>query len=257
MPLPYHLIDGYNLLHAADLARAKYGPGDLERARFALLVRIAEGLGYAEREWTTVVFDAADPPPNARHGFRFREMAVRFAAETGDADALIEDLIRLHASPRQLRVVSDDRRLQSAAKRRGAQAVKSDAFLKRLRRGDGESDDRPAAQPKAATAGDDVAGWLDFFGLPDGGSPIAVPPPDAPEPPAVRTGSAAEAPQSPVPQVRRPAAGTPAPKRPPSGRMPAPAADDVPAEDAAFWQRRIEEMLAEERRRDDRRSQPG
>ena len=32
MPLPYHLIDGYNLLHAAGLAREKYGPGDLERA---------------------------------------------------------------------------------------------------------------------------------------------------------------------------------------------------------------------------------
>ncbi len=36
------LIDGYNLLHAAGLGRARYGPGDLQRARQALLRKLFE-----------------------------------------------------------------------------------------------------------------------------------------------------------------------------------------------------------------------
>src|SRR5688572_18723775 len=118
MPVPYHLIDGYNLLHAAGLARETYGSGDLERARFALLVRVADGLDDAQRGRTSVVFDAADPPPDAARQFRFRDMTIIFAVASTDADALIEELIRVHSSPRQLRVVSDDIRLQRAAKRR-------------------------------------------------------------------------------------------------------------------------------------------
>ena len=49
MPLPFHLIDGYNLLHVAGLARETYGPGDYERVRFALLIRIADGLDERRR----------------------------------------------------------------------------------------------------------------------------------------------------------------------------------------------------------------
>ena len=45
-----YLFDGYNLLHAAGLARANYGPGDLERARTALLLKVSDGLDDADRE---------------------------------------------------------------------------------------------------------------------------------------------------------------------------------------------------------------
>ena len=64
MPL---LIDGYNLLHAAGLARRRYGPGGLEKARGSLLGFLAASLGN-ETSQTTVVFDAAAPPPGAEIG---------------------------------------------------------------------------------------------------------------------------------------------------------------------------------------------
>lgn len=259
MPLPYHLIDGYNLLHAAGFARATYGPGDLERARFGLLVRVADGLDDAERERTTVVFDAADPPPDAAGRFRFHEMTVLFAVETGEADALIEELIRRHSSPRQLRVVSDDVRLQRAAKRRGAQAVKSEAFLGRLNR-KATSLSRPkdrtrgeAAQEAAGQTGD----WLAFFGL--YGDDLAA---QISEPPAViETDRPAAASR---PEVGQPSSSLKrsdatsgrkktSPERRPESRTPETDAD-APAEDIAFWQRRIEEALADEDASHERRS---
>ncbi len=59
---PYLMIDGYNLLHAAGLARRRYGPGQLERCRAQLLAWLAKHLTDGERERTTVVFDAAEAP---------------------------------------------------------------------------------------------------------------------------------------------------------------------------------------------------
>lgn len=242
MPLPYHLIDGYNLLHAAGLARATYGPGDLERARTGLLVRIADGLGDAERERTTVVFDAADPPPDAARSFRFGGMAVLFAVEEGEADALIEELIRRHPSARQLRVVSDDIRLQKAAKRRGAQAVKSDAFLERLKRRAAPTRAVPRKDVAAAGVAGGVGDWLEFFGMDAGAiavGEVAAPPPvgSASEADA-QVGRAAPAP--PVgPRVARPQAS---PSR-------AAGKEVGVEEDLAFWQRRIDELLREEGRR--------
>jgi predicted RNA-binding protein with PIN domain len=241
MPLPYHLVDGYNLLHAAGLAQATYGPGDLERARVALLGRIADGLSGAERERATVVFDAAEPPPNAIHGFRFRELTVLFAIETGEADAVIEELIRKHSAPRQLRVVSDDIRLQQAAKRRGARAVKSDAFLRRLAR------QRTSTVTGSTVTEHDLPleNWRAFFGLEsdlltvDDERPLGEPSP-APyvaldrDLPTEATKSCADS---------RPSLGDKTSQK----RSPAESEPDLPAEDFNFWQQRIDEALAEER----------
>ncbi|MBA3315234.1 MAG: NYN domain-containing protein [Planctomycetota bacterium] len=264
MPLPYHLIDGYNLLHAADLARSTYGPGDLERARYALLARIADGLDESARARTTVVFDAADPPPDADRGFRFRGMAVRFSVETGDADAHIENLIRQHSSPRQLRVVSDDNRLQRAAKRRGAQAVKSEAFLRRLQRNSLHSrpeGTRPNDQAIGANAEPgEVAGWLDYFGLEAGGVSVEplVSDPRVPQnveetsPPKIarNQGSPEHVPSSPSPASKSPRQAENA--LPDNDSDPSPPQDDL-----AFWQRRVDEAIDQERQSSRRRPDPG
>jgi predicted RNA-binding protein with PIN domain len=247
MPLPYHLIDGYNLLHAAGLARASYGPGDLERARTALLLRVAEGLNDPERERTTVVFDAADPPPDAEHRFRFREIAVLFAVEGGEADALIEELIRRHPSPRQLRVVSDDIRLQKAAKRRGSQAVNSDAFLRRLKR-----QAEPTRSPGRASedAGAGVGDWLEFFGIGKDGlvTGVAAEPihPESVPKPANPSGSSAK--PQPASGSSKPAAGG---KRADPARREAASekSEGTTGDELGFWQRRIDELLTDEQRR--------
>lgn len=254
MPLPYHLIDGYNLLHAAGLARATYGPGDLERARTGLLVRLAEGLDDSERERTTVVFDAADPPPDAAHSFRFRQMAVLFAVGGPEADDLIEDLIRRHPAPRQLRVVSDDVRLQRAAKRRGAQAVKSDALLRRLSRRDSGSS-VPKERSEGVTENAPVSEWLEFFGVGNGRvevdeppSPLSAPS-DTLSPGGGRIGEASKKDGSGGAVERKSARGAGGPA-PPS---PLPLQEEVPSEDFRFWQERIDELV----RDDDRRPRAG
>ena len=64
MSASFLIIDGYNVMHAAGLAREKYGPGDLARKRTELLFKLARRLTTEERQRCTVVFDAIDAPPN-------------------------------------------------------------------------------------------------------------------------------------------------------------------------------------------------
>lgn len=59
---PWTLIDGYNLLHASGV----FGMGGrtpLEASREALLDWLGEVLSDAERQRTTIVFDAREAPP--------------------------------------------------------------------------------------------------------------------------------------------------------------------------------------------------
>jgi uncharacterized protein len=126
------IIDGYNLMHAAGLARPRFGPGGLERTRNRLLARLKELLTAEERHRTTVVFDAKNAPGDAadleiRHG-----IYVAFARDADEADDLIEQLIARHSAPKQLLVVSSDHRLHKAARRRKAKACDSDRFLDHL-----------------------------------------------------------------------------------------------------------------------------
>lgn len=129
MPPTDLLIDGYNLLHAAGLGRARYGRGDLQRARQALLRRLFQQLTPAEIARTAVVFDARHPPPHLPPHWYIHGLRVVYAQPHGDADVLLEELIQGHSAPRQLTVVSSDHRLQRAATRRRAAAIDSDEFL--------------------------------------------------------------------------------------------------------------------------------
>jgi predicted RNA-binding protein with PIN domain len=182
------LIDGYNLLHAAGLGRARYGPGGLEKARRALLGALAASLG-TEREHTTVVFDAAGAPPGAARQYEYQGVAVRFASSHADADALLEELIEADSAPRRLRVVSSDRRIQRAARRRRGHAVDSEAFLAELQRrrmkersARARLPEEPLAKRKGNLSPSELAFWLEEFGVADEpdqtaehGMPDAVP----------------------------------------------------------------------------------
>src|SRR5690349_4897641 len=119
------LIDGYNLLHAAGLARRSYGPGDLERSRHDLLRLIAGQMSDEQRRRTTFVFDAKDPPPDADRIGTHAEMMVLYAAQDEEADDLIERMIARHDAPRNLVVVSSDHRLHKAARRRKSSPIDS------------------------------------------------------------------------------------------------------------------------------------
>ncbi|REJ86866.1 MAG: hypothetical protein DWQ34_26685 [Planctomycetota bacterium] len=162
------IIDGYNLLHAAGFARRSYGPGDLARCRLRLLNLIAAGLDDAVRPRTTVVFDGKDPPPDAERYAVHRGMQIFFAEPGEEADDLIEDLIAAHSSPKQLLVVSSDRRLQRAARRRKAHVLESEPFVDdcERRRGATDSNDEPAEplKPQAVDSPEELEQWLNEFG---------------------------------------------------------------------------------------------
>jgi predicted RNA-binding protein with PIN domain len=169
---PFLIIDGYNLLHAAGLARRQYGPGQLQRCRAQLLAYLAKHLTDTERERATVVFDAAEAPPGLPRQFTAAGIAVRFAAPGKDADDTIEELIAAHSAPRQVRVISSDHRLQrSAQKRRGA-FIDSEDFVQELdRRGpisetsDMQLEPPPSKRKDGARAGEtETDRWLQVFG---------------------------------------------------------------------------------------------
>jgi predicted RNA-binding protein with PIN domain len=166
MAVAFLIVDGYNLLHAAGLAREKYGPGDLQRLRHRLLVRLASEMTSEERHRCTVVFDALDAPSGLESRLRHGEITVMFAEPGHEADELIEALIASHSSSKQLIVVSSDHRLQKAARHRRADSVDSEVFLDQLT---ARAKSRRAAQQGSqgsSTTGDagDVAYWMDEFG---------------------------------------------------------------------------------------------
>jgi len=156
------IIDGYNLLHASGVFGEDRGPRGFEQSRRKLLDLLVDLLGDAATR-TIVVFDAAQAPDGlpARHvhgGIR-----VWFAREYPDADSLIEELVAGDTAPGHLVVVSSDRRLQAAARRRRARAVDSGEWLaeaKAARRGREAGPEKPSA-PQA----EDVEYWKKYFGL--------------------------------------------------------------------------------------------
>ncbi len=169
VPQPFLIIDAYNLMHACGLARSRYGPGDLERLRNRFLNWLSGRLTEAERRRTTVVFDAHEAPSGLENAEKREEMTVLYAPPGGDADSLIEELVAAHSAPRQIRVVSTDRRLRRAARRRRDSSVSSEAFARQLEDRDSAGDERtPDADQRAkltgATHEDDVAHWLSEFG---------------------------------------------------------------------------------------------
>ena len=154
-----YIIDGYNLLHAMGAIKGKLGPGGLEQARARLLGLLAGSLGDAASA-VTVVFDASSAPPGATGEQQHGRINVRFAIGVEQADDLIEDLIRHHSAPKNLIVVSDDHRLQTAARHRAAAAWDTATFLSSLNE-QRRQKPRPA-QPEKPTSADHQA-WLKEF----------------------------------------------------------------------------------------------
>ncbi|MEZ6147200.1 MAG: NYN domain-containing protein [Planctomycetaceae bacterium] len=162
------LIDGYNVLHAAGLARRSYGPGEFEKRRANLIRMIAQQLSARERRRTTIVFDASDRSVLPSPPKEVYDVLVLFADEGGDADATIERLIQENSAPRRLCVISSDHRLQKAARRRRAKFLDSDVFLQRLaNRSHREHRHRQQDEPDTKRSGHlppaEVEAWLRVF----------------------------------------------------------------------------------------------
>ena len=126
------IIDGYNLMHAAGLARGKLVGKQLEAARLRLMQRLAYQMTKEERSGTTVVFDAKALLEVSTQDELIEGIRVRYPEPGHEADELIEHLIAVDPQPRKVRVVSSDRRLHRAARERMAISIASDRFLDEL-----------------------------------------------------------------------------------------------------------------------------
>ncbi len=161
------IIDGYNLMHAAGLAREKYAPGGLERSRNRLLSLVRHGLTQVQRAHTTVVFDGQGSTGDFSSEFRYHGMLVTFSSPGQEADDIIEELIAAHSFPKNLIVISGDHRLHKAARVRKAQAIDSTEFFEQLERTRKKraSRNHPEAnvEPEKPSRGD-AEDWLSEFG---------------------------------------------------------------------------------------------
>ena len=159
------LIDGYNLLHAVWPAEGRQlRPKAWPRFRQRLLDRL-RAFHAGDAEPVTVVFDAARQPHPEPAEADARGVRVRFAVGYPSADDLIEELIRADSAPARLTVVSDDRRVRDAARRRGCAVTGCLDYFEHLEHPPPHKGDRPEppAKPEGLSA-DEVEHWLKEFG---------------------------------------------------------------------------------------------
>jgi hypothetical protein len=157
------LIDGYNLLHALGLLHGRTGPNGLAKARAALLGLVTAAHGDAAGE-VTVVFDARHARGGAEDSEHRGGVHVEFTRGE-DADDRIEWLIAHDPAPKRLVVVSDDHRLQQAARRRSCVAWKCGDYLDWLdRRRRPRQRSAPAEEKPSAAGSAEADRWQAVFG---------------------------------------------------------------------------------------------
>ncbi len=157
------VIDGNNLLHAARAAEA-LSPLLIGRSM------LCDALGrWAEKcnERVCVVFDGPAPNAALARQIGHRAVDVRYSGVGVQADAVVAQIVEADSAARRLVVVSSDRAVIHAAKRRRARPVRSEDFWVKVRADLARPPPR-AAEPREKEAGlspDDAQQWLDEFGL--------------------------------------------------------------------------------------------
>jgi len=155
MPL---LIDCYNLLHA-DMPPQLAGLD--ERGLNVAL----HGSGLA-RAGVTVVCDGS-PKPHSPTPDETGEVRFIYSGPGRSADSVIIERIRQSTAPRRLTVVTDDREIIVAARRRRTRVMGVTAFVKKL---DARLRSRPSSpargsdKPQHPLTKDQVATWMRQFG---------------------------------------------------------------------------------------------
>jgi len=112
----HYLIDGYNLLHRVGILLGQAQPGRLEPARARLMRHLKQHRKNDRTVSIAVIYDAMRSPTQ-RDSHQDDDGIDIFFTHTSEADDLIEEMLRQVNAPNQVTVVSDDRRLQEAARR--------------------------------------------------------------------------------------------------------------------------------------------
>jgi len=160
--MPY-LIDGNNLSFALDEMGLTVGREGLCKLLTLLL---------PEDPKVHVVFDG--PPPPAGHAQQIDSIGIQVSyAHPRSADDLILECINADTAPRRLNVVSSDREIRNAARKRRCPTIISQEFAKKLiaiDRAARQPDDTSHTEPDEKQHGlndQQTRQWLDEFGLED------------------------------------------------------------------------------------------
>jgi len=148
------IVDAYNVLHCTHILPAPYALMEV-----AELCRLIERTGWASRG-AAVVCDGVRKPTE---GDYLGPVERVYVGKGRDADSRIEAMLEAADQPRAITVVSNDRRVQRAAKRRRATPMTSERFLRLLVKADRPS---KASKPKPAPPDErEVEAWLREFEL--------------------------------------------------------------------------------------------
>jgi predicted RNA-binding protein with PIN domain len=168
------IIDGHNLLHSIHKEDSWHGFAAREStAKMAVPhisdVQLCHIIGRYLKligEKGEIVFDGTGP--RDKSGFdNINNLEVFFSGLRSDADTVIESKIKANTAPKRLTIVSSDRRLRDAARKRKATVVKSQVFWDNLCR---ELTQKKKTKPEPAgkrhgLSDGETEEWLKIFGL--------------------------------------------------------------------------------------------
>lgn len=138
-----YLIDGYNLLLRWHRGRLRAGPGNLERARHALVTWLDRHL--PSDDTATIIFDTPRTTPSRSDTISAGRVRIVFATAYNSADEWIIE--KCTESPAAT-VVSSDWQIQTAARRSHVEVLSSDEFLGLLSEGTAKRHDREPTTKK-------------------------------------------------------------------------------------------------------------
>ncbi|MEO0586723.1 MAG: NYN domain-containing protein [Planctomycetota bacterium] len=153
------LIDAYNVLHTT-MPPVLAG---LDEAGLCVALKRS-----AFRRHHAVVVCDGRVKPLGPESSPVDGVEIVYSGSSRSADDVIIDRIDASSTPRRLTVVSTDRQIRAAARRRRCRSLTSDAFIAAV----AESLDRTPPPPRNAKPGgplsdDQVRRWLDHFGIDD------------------------------------------------------------------------------------------
>ena len=158
MPL---VVDGYNVTHSP-LPPQLAG---LDEARLCRLLAASPWAGGG----ITVVCDGRPKPAGAVES-PVGEVRLIYSGQRRSADDVILEMIRTETAPRRLTVVSNDREIQKAARRRRCRVLASDRLIRALtacaRTPHRPSKSRPIPGRKITPLTEtEIHHWLEQFGI--------------------------------------------------------------------------------------------
>jgi uncharacterized protein len=160
------LVDGFNLLRGIQ----HWGPVDsVGQLR---LCQMLSRWAQVKKKEVTIIFDGPTPPSGYAEQLQQTGIDVRHSGVKHSADDVIIAEIKCCSNPRQLTVVSSDRQIRAAARRRRCEDIKAEDFFgqlwETLQRA--EAREETLAEPEEKRKGlseEETRWWLREFRLTD------------------------------------------------------------------------------------------